>query len=246
MNAILHFFAASPWYDLALAAFAAVAMPLMSVNAGRQLDKGRPDSLAPRYLFTIARGMLTALAVLAVWLFAHRDFAQLGLGIPIPLRGQIGFVVVGFALLFALYQYLQAGRMKPEGIEKARKAIGRVKIMPRSDAEFVLFFAVAVNAGIWEELLYRGFLIWYFAPLAGVWGAVAISTALFGLGHAYQGTRGILTTGFVGLLLGIGFALTWSLWWLMALHALADIMGGILTFRLRRHLAHSPTADVVG
>ncbi|MGH6869896.1 MAG: CPBP family intramembrane glutamic endopeptidase [Rhizomicrobium sp.] len=238
--------AASPWYDLVLLAAAVAGMPVMSVFAGRQLDRRAPGSLVPRYLFTIARGVLAAGAVLAVWVFAHRSFAALGLDIPINPRGQLGFIAVGLAVLFAVVQSVQIAKLAPDKFDKAEATIRQIKIMPRSKAEFAMFVAVAVNAGIWEELLYRGFLLWYLAPFGGMAVAVAISAVVFGLGHAYQGAGGIVKTGLVGLLFGIGFALTRSLWWLMALHAVIDIAGGMVAFRLARMAARSPRQQAVG
>jgi membrane protease YdiL (CAAX protease family) len=55
---------------------------------------------------------------------------------------------------------------------------------------------------------------------------VLLAAAIFGLGHAYQGPKGILKTGLVGLVLGGLFALTGSLWAPMLVHVVMDLLAG--------------------
>lgn len=62
--------------------------------------------------------------------------------------------------------------------------------------------------------------IWSGAP--GRAGAVVISTALFGLGHYYQGPFGIITTGTMGLLSAILYVRQGRIWPLIVAHALYD------------------------
>ena len=107
-----------------------------------------------------------------------------------------------------------------------------LKITPRTRNELLLFVLVAITAGVWEELLYRGFFIWFLVPVTGVIGAVAISSLIFGIGHIYQGRYGVVNTGLVGLAFAILYLLSQSLWWLMAAHAVVDIYGGALAYRV--------------
>ena len=93
---------------------------------------------------------------------------------------------------------------------------------------------MAVTASPFEELLCRGFLMWFFAPFAGLWCAAALSSLLFGIGHAYQGWRGILRTTLIGLAFATAYALTHSLWWLMVAHIAFNLLGGLFAWRLKR------------
>jgi membrane protease YdiL (CAAX protease family) len=54
-------------------------------------------------------------------------------------------------------------------------------------------------------------------------GALAASSLIFGLGHAYQGFKGVLSTAVAGLFLGLLFLLSGALIPAMALHALLDL-----------------------
>jgi len=61
----------------------------------------------------------------------------------------------------------------------------------------VLLFVVVALA---EETIFRGYLILRFASLTGRPAAAAVlSTILFSLGHGYEGSAGVVTVGFIGL-----------------------------------------------
>lgn len=228
--------------DIAIAVIAVLVMPAMSVLRGRRIGALRPASLVPAYVVTIARGMAMAAAVVAVWLSYERDFLALGLDWPVGERGLIGFGIVALLALAAGVQIAMLSRLKPPGIENALRRIDSLKIMPRNDRELGFFLLVSLSAGIWEELLYRGFLIWFFAPWLGPIGSAALATLIFGLGHAYQGWRGILRTAALGAVFAAAYIVTGSLWWLIATHALVDIFGGLVTARVRRLAARQGIA----
>src|SRR5436305_7329563 len=221
--------------------FAVVLMPTLSAFTGWQLARKPAErrNLIPRYWQTLVRGWLVAIAVLATWHVAGRPFTTLGLGWPIGTRGLWGF---GFdALLVVAFtgQLTRLPQLARKNPGKARMALARLKITPRTRSELAVFLGVAVTAGVWEERLYRGFLMWFLLP-AGVAAAVIGSSLIFGLGHAYQGGRGILVTAAVGLVFAIAYVLTTSLWWLMLAHALVDIYGGIAAYRLHRLIPPEP------
>lgn len=224
-------------FDLVLLFLAAVLMPAVSALAGVQLARRQARSLLPRYWQTIARGWLVALMVLLTWRWLGRPLAQLGLDIPVGFRGVMGLVAVAAAALVAAVQLLRLKKLTPEQMERARRAIAGVKITPDTPAELAVFVLVALSAGVWEELLYRGFLIWFLTPLTGVIGAIVLSSFVFGLGHIYQGARRALVTALIGALFASAFVFTRSLWWLMAAHALLDIYGGSVAFRVKRIMA---------
>jgi membrane protease YdiL (CAAX protease family) len=67
-----------------------------------------------------------------------------------------------------------------------------------------------------------------------LWGAAALSVVLFGLAHAYQGAKGIVTTGIVGSLLTLVVLIFGSLWPAIVLHALLDIQQGVVAWLVLR------------
>jgi len=78
--------------------------------------------------------------------------------------------------------------------------------LPDTRTELRYFAALCTGSGVAEELVYRGFLMFLiacYAPHLSNVMAVLIVSAVFGLGYAYQGWRGVASTGLTGLLLTI-------------------------------------------
>ncbi len=100
--------------------------------------------------------------------------------------------------------------VKPARAARLREQIGRIKILPRDGGELAVFLLVSLTAGVVEELLYRGYLIWFFSSPLGLYGAIAFTSLVFGIGHAYQGWRGVVQTGALGLLFAIVYVATES------------------------------------
>jgi membrane protease YdiL (CAAX protease family) len=76
--------------------------------------------------------------------------------------------------------------------------------------------------------MFRGFLMGYFAHFVPWWGAAALSAVVFGIGHSYQGVRGMLQTGMVGGAMAVPVLLTHSLAIPVVLHAGMDLYAGQL------------------
>lgn len=222
--------------DFLLLFVAAVLMPAMSARAGAQLAK--PDAqarpLIGRYWRMVARGWIVVALIATVWLLLGRPWLTLGLVMRFGRWEMFGLGLVGVIAAAIVVQFLRLGSMSPERLKTALSSFDRMRVVPTTRGELFVFVLVAVTAGVWEELVYRGFLIGFLGPLAGLAGATVLSSFIFGLGHAYQGAPGVVVTSLVGLLLGIGYILSGNLWWLMAVHALIDIYGGVVAYRVRQ------------
>jgi membrane protease YdiL (CAAX protease family) len=81
-----------------------------------------------------------------------------------------------------------------------------------------------------EEVVFRGYLLPYFDRLVGPPGAVLASTAVFALGHSYQGVGGIVRTGIVGLLFAGAYAGTGHLLAPVLLHVVIDATSGMVAY----------------
>ena len=87
---------------------------------------------------------------------------------------------------------------------------------------------VYIVSSFGEEVVYRAFLINRIAELGGGgtiawWGAVVISSVVFGFAHYGWGAMGIGQTGFMGLALGVSYLVVGrNLWVLILAHAYMD------------------------
>jgi len=218
--------------DLVFAVLFLIAYPLWDyfVNwpkTQRLLASGRPDARISVYRGILAVEWSAAAIVAALWLAHHRAAPALGLGVPGGWRLAVGALVVVAVAALMLAQ-LRAVRALPAA-KRARlgeKLDGVGAIVPRTQGERRWFVAVSVTAGVCEELLYRGFLVWALRPWLGAWGAAGASYASFVFAHAYQGRsqiRGAAGMGLVLALLALGCG---SILPGVVLHALVDVLGG--------------------
>jgi hypothetical protein len=132
--------------------------------------------------------------------------------------------------------YVLAERRKAlrddEALLRLRRRMRNIeRMMPRTQDELRWFGRLALTAGICEELLYRGYLLWYLTSWMPVVPAVLVASAVFGFGHAYQGPRGIAVTALIGVFMCAIYLLTGSLIACMLIHALTDLYAG--------HTAHA-------
>ncbi len=81
----------------------------------------------------------------------------------------------------------------------------------------------AMNAGVLEETLFRGFLFRLIAMVGGTWSALVVTAALFGAAHAANPGATLASSAAIaveaGILLGVAYALTGRLWFAIGLHA---------------------------
>jgi hypothetical protein len=83
-------------------------------------------------------------------------------------------------------------------------------------------FLTALLAAVVEEIIFRGFLFRLIQKLGGMWGALAITSILFGAAHAANKGATIGSSVAIaleaGVLLGAAYALTQRLWLPIGLH----------------------------
>ena len=121
-------------------------------------------------------------------------------------------------------------------------------LLPATVREARVFIGVSLTAGICEEVLYRGYLLWYLQSLGLGRGAVVVAIVAFGLAHAFQGIRGIVLTGVMGAVFMGLYLLTGSLVAPIVLHATVDLANFLMVYRLfqRTETAASSSPDLRG
>jgi membrane protease YdiL (CAAX protease family) len=101
-----------------------------------------------------------------------------------------------------------------------------------------LALPIALFAGFYEEVLFRGFVLGRLRIVigSGVWRtaiAVVLSSALFAAGHGYQGGLGLAQTFAAGVSLATLAAYRKSIWPSIIAHALIDSIGLVALHVLR-------------
>ena len=195
-------------------------------------------------------GMLWVLSAagVALWLGTSRRWELLGFHIPAAWRL---WTSSGLVLLLAgLYLPTIVKIAKASSSHRAalRARFGSlVTMLPTTQAELSWFVALSVTAGICEEFIFRGYLIWAFQPFFGLWGGAAVALLVFAAAHAYQGAGGAVKSGLLGALLSAVVMVFDSLLPAIALHALIDIASGVVAWLVLREVpGEYPALQVEG
>ncbi len=217
--------------DHALALVLVVFFPIRSRTFGyRRLREAPPDRVPQvrghLYRQAMALQWTFTLATLALWITNRRPWESLGLifrpgpGSLIPalvMALVVAYIVATLPRALRDHDALRGVRRRLSGVER---------MLPRTGAELKAFGWLALTAGICEEVLYRGYLFWYVGHWLPQPYVLLVTALVFGIGHSYQGMRGMVTTGIAGLFLGGMYMLTGSLYLSMAIHALTDLYSG--------------------
>lgn len=189
-----------------------------------RLARDGEAALVREYKLTLLWLLGLGVGSMLVWLAGGRDLAALGLA-PVLLEPEHEFVValvIGGAAALLLRPLLA---LISERVAAAlRKQFDSLAaFLPKTREQLAWGLVVALAAGLFEEIAYRGFLIYYFQHWLNNWAAIAASSALFGLAHIYQGKLGVLATAGLGALFGYMFVATGSLMLPVLLHAAVDV-----------------------
>jgi uncharacterized protein len=218
----------APWWHTALL----VALLLLaSLNGTRNKHAMAEVNRALQYAWTM------------LWEWVLVGMVWLGTRKRIRLRELIGghwatledfFLDVVFAGAFWVMAMFVLGSVawlmhlsEPGKFESLRRQIGF--LVPRSNLELALWFAVSTTAGFCEEIIFRGYLQRQFALIANsTLAGVALSAIVFGASHGYEGVSRMILIAIFGLMFGL------LAWWRKSLragmmaHAWHDALSGAI------------------
>ncbi|UPO89748.1 CPBP family glutamic-type intramembrane protease [Niallia sp. Man26] len=193
------------------------------------------------YIHTIVGLWVPTLYIILLVLFTEVTFNQIGFTLPSintdvfgPVITYIVFALTGvyiMAILYYMIGYHVSSNIRTnltEAKNKQKEKSEFLAIMPVSKKEKKLWNYVSFTAGVTEEIIYRGFLLFAFSylfPSLSIWFVAIFASLLFGLAHTYQGLlSGVLRTAIVGLVFSILYAGLGSIIPLIILHFLIDYM----------------------
>ncbi|MEU6412583.1 CPBP family intramembrane glutamic endopeptidase [Microbispora sp. NPDC046933] len=216
---------------VALTAYLAFVAPWLGKRQYDRLARRRahdPRALVHAYRLWIAEEWIwVGVTALILVLSPGLDPADLGFAMPGHLD-QVAGAVVGMTCAIVIGTLLlrrlaRSGRAVP-----GQSAV--TELLPRTAAERWHGLAMAVTAGVCEEIVYRGLLI---ALGVGVLGlstaaAAALALAVFVAGHFYQGWKGMIVVTLLGLWLTSVYLSTGSLLLPIVAHVLIDVRGLVL------------------
>lgn len=210
---------------------------MVAIDVWRRKTGNKRRTTSPYRQWIATMILLWSIAAIAVWAWvaSGRTITDLGFHWGQGAAWKIGLAWV-LAIAFLSQQLVQIFVIRRD--EEAREEVRRVvfdsgdydQIMPRRRQDVWLFQLLAVTAGITEEIVFRAFLISFFALVMPIWFAAAAALALFIAGHAYQGVKGLIRILPVSIVLTLCYVLSGSLWPGIILHVAVDVFAGILVW----------------
>lgn len=221
--------------DHVVMAVLVVLIPPRAWMSFRRLNAASPEDrrrLRPQlYFFAMLSQWIISGVVLTAWITNRRPWAWLGV-IPVFTYAALG-IAIGVALIVTLMALRSRGADRETMMARARARLAHVEAMlPHTVNELRLFSGLSITAGVCEELLFRGFMIWYLQHWLGLIPAAIVSSVFFGFGHLYQGLKGVLQTGLVGAFMATVYLVSGSLVLPMLIHALMDLYAGYVGYQL--------------
>ncbi len=193
---------------------------------------GEPGARSSFYRAAIFGQWILTLAFLAYWAWRGRPWSWLRLGPSTPLRQGIGLAFAALLTGFLVWQRIAVLRRK-DAIARVRPQLeSALPLLPHTSTENRRFKVVSVTAGVCEETLFRGFLLWYFSVWTGTAGGILLSSLVFGLGHLYLGRAHVLKTTLAGIFFACLAVASNSLWPAILVHAAMDWNSGEIGYRV--------------
>ena len=111
-------------------------------------------------------------------------------------------------------------------------------LLPQGPVEMAVWAILCATAGFCEELIFRGYLQRQFLAITGrIDFAIILQAVVFGMGHMYEGWKGVITIMVYGALFGVLAVIKKSLRPGMIQHAGQDLFSGLLGSVLaKRHM----------
>ncbi|QCR32493.1 CPBP family intramembrane glutamic endopeptidase [Lysinibacillus sp. SGAir0095] len=181
---------------------------------------------------------IPTISILLLVIVTEINLKDIGIAMPTINTGPQGSVVtysiliiVFLYLLIVLYNcvgYHFSSKIRKKFIQAKESQLNTVsfsEIMPVTREEKHIWNYVSLTAGVTEEIIYRGFLIFAFSylfPDLSIWLVLIFTSLLFGLAHTYQGFSGVIRTTVVGVLFACLYIGIGSILPLIVLHFLID------------------------
>jgi membrane protease YdiL (CAAX protease family) len=224
-----------------------IVLPIFSAYDARlyiaRAKAGLIDGPVRAYVVTMQIQWVFFAALAIAWWTLDRPIAALGFVAidGIELWGGVAALAV-LTIVFIIAWQL-AKRLNDEDRAKQTAGLGSlIYFLPHSRRELRYFYAVSITAGVVEEIVYRGFLIWYFGMFMPLWLAVLVSSIGFGLAHSYQGLGGVLKVCVIGLIFAALYILTGSIIIPIIAHMIVDVLQGLAIIEVLGEQDATPAA----
>lgn len=225
------------WADHIVVFIFCILLPCFAIQ--QNLKKKGPvvytsEQKRSMYLSTCISLFIMAAIVVSVWLLFRRPAAEIGLTFQIN-----GWLWIWPAIAFVVAYTIDAinSVATPQKIADSKNDWQqKTPFMPTIKKELRVYFLLCLCAGIFEEIVYRGYMVTYFAHQFRDSGyrhilSAVLPAVVFAVSHFYQGVKSVIKIFVLSTLFGFIFIQSGSLVIVMILHISIDAVGGLLTVK---------------
>ena len=190
-------------------------------KARKRLRAGDSGAKVGLYRDLVTEEVILTAVVAGLWWSGKISASQLGLCAP-----RSWALTAAVMAVFAGWLVWSAIRLRPKA-ERIRKRYqdSMGLLFPDSPEERRWIGVISAGAGISEELVFRGFLMYYlsaYVPHINTAATAVCASLIFGLAHIYQGRMRGLAVAIIGLVFAGLYLLSGSLVLPMVIHAVMD------------------------
>lgn len=187
------------------------------------------------YFSTCISLFTMAAIIVSVWLLFKRPLAAIGLTTRVEGTWWI-WTAIAFIILYVVDTASTVATPKrvAEAIDEWKK---RTPFLPTLMKDIPAYLLLCLCAGVFEEIVYRGYMITYFEHVFTGSGyrqslAVILASFVFGISHFYQGVKSVIKIFILSAFLGFIFVQSGSLVIVMLLHFGINVVGGLISIKL--------------
>lgn len=244
------------WADHILAFLFCIGIPLQGAIQRRKGFGGiifNSDQKKRIYISGSFSLFVMGAVVMLVWLWFKRPLADIGLTQPVNFSSW-WWIAIAFILIYLADSFITLSTKKEidKAIEDFKK---RTPFLPTKKSELPEYLLLCFSAGVFEEIVYRGYLINYCWYLFDGFNyqqmlSVFLPAFVFSIAHFYQGAKAVIKIFVLAVLFGYLFIFSGSLLVVMILHFLVDAVGGLLAIKYMKEdeppiIDPDPTLDDV-
>lgn len=197
-----------------------------------------PETRKKLYLGNSLMLAISGLLILGTWFFKKRPFAYLGFKALDHFSTSLIFPLIFFIVAYIIDLLKTKKQLSTDTPKNDVEWFEKSSFLPEQKSELKYYIILCMCAGIFEEIIYRGFMVTYFLPTEQSefpFLALFAPAILFSLAHYYQGWQAIFKIMLFSSLLGWLFIVSKSIYLNMFIHFMVDLVSGILIMNSKIH-----------
>lgn len=177
---------------------------------------------------------ISGFSIIGIWLIKKRSLEALGFRTIEHFTTMLILPVILFMASYAI-DLLNIKKQLTKGeLKKDIEWFERSSFLPEHKSELKYYIILCICAGVFEEIIYRSFMVTYFLPtqqLGFPFIALFAPAILFSLAHYYQGWQAVFKIMLFSVLLGWIFIISKSIYLNMFIHFMVDLISGIFIMK---------------